>query len=116
MPLYVFICACGRSTESLSPRGTESIACACGKQAQRRAIYATAIGGRIRTPVSQRPIHLRQYTEATEQLAYEHARAEESAQRTLPSPPLGQIAIRRARQVMQAGVKDSLDYRPESTR
>lgn len=65
--------------------------------------------GRIRPPVAERMIPLRQYREATEQLAYEHDQAEESAQRKLDSPPLARIAIKRARQLLAAGVTDSMD-------
>lgn len=116
MPLYVYGCTCGRETEALRSRGTESIACTCGEQAQRASVYATAIGGRQRPPVSERPVDMRQFREASEQLAHEHARAEESAQQPLPPPPLWREAKRKAKKVMAAGITDSLDYRPDYTR
>lgn len=114
MPLYLYICrACGRSTEALRPIGTESIACACGETSVRRAIYATAIGGRARPPVEQRQVSLRQFTEATEEMAYQQDKAEASAGQRLPARPLFEMAKRRAEKLRSAGITDSLDYRPE---
>ena len=124
MPLFDFICADGHITERLRPASVHEVVCPqCGAPAQRGEVNLVSMqmgadanwsplvrdGGRIRTSVNERPIHLRQWREATEQLAYEHERAEESAQRKLPSPPLADIAIKRARAMQKAGINDSLD-------
>lgn len=79
-------------------------------------MYVTQIGGRARTPVSERRVSLRQYREATEQIAHEHAKAEESAQRPLPSVPLAEMAKAKAKRLERAGITDSSDFRPEYAR
>ena len=112
MPLYLFACKCGESTESLKPRGTESIDCACGQRARRLAIYGPQIGGRVRPPVSERKVSFRQYVEASEQIAHEHERREEAAQKPLPPPALWKAAKQNAAKLMKAGVTDSMDVRP----
>lgn len=67
-------------------------------------------------PASERPVSLRQYTEAAEQVAYEQARAEESAQQSLPSPGLWKRAREKAARLRRSGINDSLDFRPDYTR
>lgn len=124
MPLFDFICPLGHITEALRPRTVTAVVCGeCGQTAARGQVNLVSMqtgadanwspivrdGGRIRTPVNERMVHIRQYIEATEQLAYEHERREESAQRRLPSPPLAELAIAKAKRLMKAGVTDSLD-------
>lgn len=123
MPLYEFFCTAGHVTEALKSSGVSVIDCACGEPAQRRGFNRVAVsmgaeadwsspvrdGTRIRTPIAERRIPMRQYREATEQLAYEHERQEEAAQQPLPSPPLARIALARARKLQAAGITDSKD-------
>ena len=116
MPLYAYACPQGHVTETLKGAVVVTIPCGCGLVAQRQSVYATQIGGRQRPPVSERPIRMRQYIEAAETLAYEHEKAEESAQRPLPTPPLWRAAKATAKKLERAGVTDSLDYRPEYVR
>ena len=113
MPLYVYTCSDGHDTEAIRSADTVAVGCQCGHQAQRQSVYRMAQIGAVRPPVAERTVNLRQYREASEQIAYEHSRAEESAQRELPPPPLWKMAKKRAAKLMAAGVKDSLDYRPE---
>ena len=80
----------------------------CGTQAARYGIHAPAYN-HTRTPVSERRTSLREYREATEQISYEHAKAEESAQQALPRVNHWAEAKRRASKLMAAGVTDSLD-------
>lgn len=126
MPLYDFDCECGESTEAIRKAGTVSITCACGREAQRRGVnrfssqmgaeadWSSPVrdGGRIRPPVSERKVKMREFTEASEQLAYEHSRAEESAQQKIPEPPLWRVAKAKADKLMAAGINDSKDYDP----
>lgn len=116
MPLYEFACPRGHRTEALKRAGVVTVPCACGAPAHRLEVYAPAIGGRARPPAGQRAVDLRTYREATEQIAYEHGRAEESAQQGLPSAPLMAQAQANAAKLRSSGVTDSLDYRPEYTR
>ncbi len=123
MPLFDFVCSAGHVTEALRSSGTAAIDCACGEVAQRRSVNRVAAqmgaeadwsspvrdGGRIRKPVSERKISLRQYREATEQLEYEHTTAENAAGHTLPTVPLAQIAMARAKELQRVGIHDSLD-------
>ncbi len=123
MPLFDFVCADGHRTELLRAASVRSVVCACGQTAARGEVNLISMqtgvdanwsplvrdNGRIRTPVNERPVRTRQYREATEQLAYEHGRAEESAQQRLPSTPLADIALAKAKRLQKAGVTDSLD-------
>lgn len=123
MPLYQFDCVCGRSTEALRKVGTDSIDCTCGESAQRRGFNRVSAvvgdgadwsspvrdGTRIRTPISERKIKMREFNEATAQLSYEHERLEDSMQREIPPPPLARTAIARAQRLMAAGINDSID-------
>ncbi len=127
MPLFDFVCSAGHVTEALRSSGVAVIDCACGEVAQRRSVNRVAAqigaeadwsspvrdGGKIRKPVSERKVSLRQYREATEQLEYEHHRAEESAGQTLTQPELFQQARRKADKLLAGGITDSMDYRPE---
>ena len=67
MPLYIYRCPQGHSTEALRGVSVAVIACDCGKVSQRQSVYATAIGGRQRPPVAERRVSLREYREASEQ-------------------------------------------------
>lgn len=122
-PLYEFVCTDGHVTEALRSSGVTSIPCACGQVAQRRGFNRVSAtigaeadwsspvrdGTRIRPPVSERKIKMREFNEATAQLSYEHARIEDSMQRVLAPPPLARTAIRRAQQLMAGGINDSID-------
>ena len=123
MPLYLFRCACGRESEALRKVGTDSIACACGGEAQRQSVYivGASIGGdadwkplvrdngRIRTPLAERSVNIRQYREAAEESAYEHRKAENSVGANLPQVPLMEIAKANVARLKKAGITDSLD-------
>ena len=76
MPLYVYRCSNRHETEALRARDVLSIPCPqCRAQSHRQPFYVVAgqmggsrdwtspvrDGGRIRTPVNERPIHMRQY-------------------------------------------------------
>lgn len=113
MPLYVYTCPDGHSVEAIRSADTVALTCQCGREAERQTVYRMAQIGAVRPPVAERTVSLRQYREASEQIAYEHSRAEESAQRELPPPPLWKMAKQRASKLMAAGITDSLDYRPE---
>lgn len=127
MPLYDYCCSNGHSTELLRTPAVATVECpACSCPATRASVhrFAQHMGagrdwspqirdnGRLRTPVAERAVSLRQFREASEQLAYEHERTEESAQQQLPIAPLWQRARRRARRLAAAGIRDSLDYDP----
>lgn len=113
MPLYIYSCSQGHLTEARQKVSVKMIACECGEIAERQSIYATQIGGRARTPAAERKIEgFHRYVEASEQMAYEHDKAEESAQRKLPTPPIYEIAKKRADKLMAAGITDSRDYDP----
>lgn len=124
MPLFDFICTEHHRSELLRPASVREVPCPqCGRTAARGEVnlISMAMGGtadwaplvrddgRIRTPVNERRIPMRQFHEATEQLSYEHSRAEQSLGRELPPPPLARTAIASARKLMKAGVTDSLD-------
>ncbi len=123
MPLFDFVCPAGHVTEALRSSSVTVIDCACGEIGQRRDFNRVAVrvgessdwsspvrdNGRIRTPVNERRIHLRQYDEATQELEHAHRKQEESAGHALPTPGLADIAIKRANQLMKAGITDSLD-------
>ncbi len=124
MPLFDFVCSHGHATEARVTSLVPSVACpVCGEDAARVAVHRVAMvvgagrdwtspvrdNGRIRPPVAERKVSLRQYREATEQLEHQHHQTEESAGQKLPEPPLFKIAKQRADQLMKAGVKDSLD-------
>ena len=117
MPLYTFQCRNGHRHDAFGAVRAPSRVCPeCSCRARRVTVYRNAQVGRVRTPVAERAVKIREFTEASEQLAYEHGRAEESAQRPLPAPPLWQTAKRRAGRLMKAGINDSLDYRPDYIR
>ena len=123
MPLYLYRCTCGRECEALRKVGTDSIACACGGEAQRDSVYLIGAsigggadwkpvardGGRVRTPLAERQVSLRQYREATEEIAYTHRKAEDAAQMNLPQAPLMELAKAKVARLQRAGVTDSLD-------
>lgn len=124
MPLYEYECNAGHLTEAVRPLLTASVICPhCGSTAARRAVSRVAVrvgaendwtssvrdNGQIRVPVAERKVHTRLYDEASQQLEYQHAQAEESAQRTLPEPPLARAALRLAKRLQHDGIKDSLD-------
>jgi len=56
-------------------------------------------------------VSLRQYREASEQIAHEHSKAEESAQRVLPAPNLWGMAKREATRLQALGIKDAMDVK-----
>ena len=116
MPLFMFRCPQGHRTERLCAAVVQALDCGCGARAGRESVYLTAQGGRQRAPVAERPVLMRQYREASEQLAYGHARAEESAQQPLAPPPLFRMAKAKAQRLQAAGVHDALDYRTEHSR
>lgn len=123
-PLFDFCCDAGHRTEALRPGSVAVIDCPqCGRTAARAQVYRVAMqmgavndytplirdNGKLRPPVNERKVSLRHWREATEQLAYEHTRAEESAQQELPTPPLTDWAKAKARRLMADGITDSLD-------
>ena len=75
-------------------------------------MYATQIGGRARTPVAERKVNLSRYVEASEEIAYLHDKAEESAQQPLPGPNLWAKAKANVAKLEKAGITDSMDYDP----
>lgn len=123
MPLYRYRCARGHESEALRKVGTDSIACGCGDAAQRQSVYTVAatIGaeadwtplvrdnGRIRTPVSDRMVNIRQYREAAEQIAYEQRTAEAAVGMNLPQAPLMEMAKAKVAKLKRAGITDSKD-------
>ena len=123
MPLFDFLCPQGHRLELLRPATVHTVVCHCGEEAKRGEVNLVSMrmgadanwsplvrdNGRIRTPVNERPVRIRNYMEATEQLAYEHTRAEEAAQQSLPSLPLAKMAKARAKRLQKAGITDSLD-------
>ena len=111
MPLYIYRCAAGHATEVRQRSDVRVIECGCGMVAERQTFYATQIGGRARTPVGERKISVRAFTEASEQVAYQHEQAVESAQREVPGPQLWKAAKARAAALSRAGITDSLDMR-----
>ena len=105
MPLYLFICPCGTSTEAIRKVGTESIACACGGQAERRVIYAPSIGQR------ETKYRGRDFLEASAEIA---ERSDELSRRegvAVKTPDFMGMATRRAHQLRAAGVTSSRDLR-----
>lgn len=124
MPLFDYTCSSGHTTELLRPRSEYDAVCpACGQTAARKQVNLVSMqiggtadwsslvhdNGQLRAPVNERRIPLRQWDEATSELAYAHHQAEQSVGRTLPEPPLFEIAKARADALMKAGVNDSLD-------
>ena len=110
MPLYIYRCAGGHETELLRGREIVSIPCPqCSATAERVSVYQTALLT-ARTPVGERPVSVRQYIEANEEVAYQHEKAG-----TRPPDVLAE-AKRRVAKLRRAGITDSLDYRPDYMR
>ena len=114
MPIYSFTCIdCGHVFDALQGREVISFppCLACGSLTLRQQVYRIGFTGFARTPVNEREIRLGAYTEASNELAYQHERAVDATQnQNLASPPLWQMAKAKAKKLMKAGVKDSLDY------
>ena len=104
MPIYSFQCPEGHIQEGLHPIGTERIACGCGLRAQRLSVFdPLVITTRAAVPRDQQRVSMKQFDEASEELAYQHRKAEEQAQKPLPYPNYWQAAQRRAR-LVRAGL------------
>lgn len=85
----------------------------CGHEATQASVYRVAHVGLARTPTSE--IDYRQdfkdFTEASAELEFKHSRMEEAAGRTIATPPLATLGMKKARELQAKGVRDSLDYK-----
>ncbi len=112
MPQYSYKCSSGHLHDALGAVGTPLPRCPeCDAPTERQSVYAQAIGGVQREPLASREVSVREFTEASEELAYSHEKAEASAGRALPQQSLWQTAKRSAKVLEQRGVNDSLDFR-----
>ena len=113
MAILTYVCREGHETEKLvRGQDLQEIPCeTCSGPTVRQSVYRVAVTGFARTPIDQRKIRIGAFTEASAELAYKHERAENDAGRPLPTPPLWQIAKRKARRLQQMGVKDSSDLK-----
>ena len=109
MPIYTFRCEHGHAHDALVPRGTAAHGCQCGRSAQAQPVYRTAVAGFLRTPVSERPVAIKPFEEASAEIAYQHERLEEARGERLPPPPLWRMAQVKARAWQAQGITDSLD-------
>ncbi len=104
MPRYDFRCAADHTFVSWAARDERTMDCECGEAAQRQLALPTVRGPTVNPPASapksQRAVHVGEYLEAGEQLAYEHAKNEEMVGRTLPEPPLSQRAVKHANEMI----------------
>ena len=121
MPTYTFSCPkCGGSFDKRVSRDTYQVTtdayCGCIATATRESVYRVNVAGFAETPADQRTYYqeYKDFQEAGAELAYNHSRMEEAAGKPLPTPPLAKTAIRRAKALQAAGVKDSADYRERS--
>ena len=105
MPSYDFRCDGGHLFVSWADRNELSMPCVeCGTAARRQLAIPNIRGPTLNPPAavpkSQRQVHVGEYLEAGEQLAYEHARNEEMVGHTLPEPPLSRMAMQRANEML----------------
>lgn len=113
MPVLAFRCRDGHLTERLVRGGDlQEIACeSCLEPALRQSVYAITVTGAARVPLDQRQVKIRDFQEASAELAYKHEQAESAAGEPLPKPPLWKIAKREARRLRKLGAKDSSDLK-----
>lgn len=115
MPVYSFSCGvCGWHEDQRVPWGRNSVSCpSCAATAPKGEVYNISVSGFTPVPLGQRTYRqeFRDFKEASAELEYAHGRAEETAGRKLATPPLAQIAKRKARELLGKGVKDSADWK-----
>lgn len=115
MPTYTFSCGgCGIRMERRAGYGDATVPCSqCGAAATRESVYRISVAGFTETPLDQRTYYqeFKDFREAGAELEYNHSRMEEAAGKPLPTLPLAKTAIRRAKALHAAGVKDSADYK-----
>ena len=107
MPRYDFSCEAGHHFERKAGYDATSVICECGALARRGSVYRVGIAGFASTPKGQMDFSrdFKRYDEATQQLEYQKARFEDSAQVRVPDPPLFQQAKAKADRLVKAGVK-----------
>ena len=107
MPRYDFSCEAGHHFEQRASYDTELVFCRCGSPARRGSVYRVGISGFASTPMGQSDFSrdYKRFDEATQQLEYQKARYEDSAQVRVPDPPLYQQAQRAATKLAKAGVR-----------
>ena len=98
MPYYDFGCACGQVTERRLGYEVAAILCpACGKRAQRRAVYLTTnIVDSAPVPLSDRRYNVSRFKEASEEIDYNHRCEEERRGQELSHPSLYKAGVTRA--------------------
>ena len=115
MPTYTFSCPdCGYRWDQRVAFDTRNHPCPnCPWLGYRESVYRVSVAGFAETPNDQRTYYqeYKDFREAGAELEYHHSRMEEAAGKPLPTPPLAKTAIRRAKALQAAGVKDSADYK-----
>ena len=114
MPTYDYLCSCGEVTEARAGYGEDSpIRCrACGLPAVRQSVYliipVTENGvklGRLNpVPRDEKRVPLSKFQEAAAELDYAHQKAENEAQRELPSRDYYHDGLRQA-DLVRAGLR-----------
>ena len=110
--LFDYRCEAGHVTERFAKSREEAlIYCACGRPAQRLAVYEIGVSGFARTPLGERQVKIGAFQEAGAELEYAHGRQTNVDGSLKPTPPLWQAAKREARRLQKLGVKDSAELR-----
>jgi putative FmdB family regulatory protein len=106
VPLYEYACPAGHKYEALRAMSTDHDTCTCGQRATRLSVYRVGFSGFAPTPVGRQDFRedYRRFDEATQQLAYQKERAEDSAQQRFADPPLARMAEQKFKALERAGV------------
>ena len=114
MPIYSYSCGCGWSGDRRANYGAATVPCpACTQPAAAGAVYRVNFGGFASTPLDQRTYwqEFKDFQEAGAELEHKHERMEEMAGKSLPTPPLAQIAKAKAKDLIAKGVTSSEDWK-----
>lgn len=109
MPIYHYTCKSGHTTESRQGYGVTAIPCPiCEAPALRDAIYVEQSivtetgmksGRKAEVPRDEKRHNLSLFREASAELDYKHKKAEEIAQRELPTPSYYKMGVEKARRI-----------------